>query len=316
MADDDSNGSGRKRSGDDSEGDVDDGLSDATLLQEFTTDTHDLAFNVIGAPLEVVEVTLVAPPVAEVASRQGGASLPRSAIARAMDGDIRVLRLQLSANGAAKVRCAAGQCQYPSLLSTREASGTGGGEGMVDGPPPVIGCSDGSCDGFCSADGVAACAANWTGRTSLRALRTPSAPVCGGSTLCASPADACARGWSICLSRGVTQSGHSSAAELVARLNASQCATGANGSFATAMSSARRFPCPAGPPGCDMGCNVDAYGSEPVCCGSDCHVPSCANGVWPTPGTLIKMGAGTPHRSCADMMGGWMAGVLCCKDAQ
>ena len=231
MADDDSNGSGRKRSGDDSddsEGDVDDGLSDATLPQEFTTDTYDLAFNVIGAPLEVVEVTLVA-PVAELASRQGAS--PRSAIARAIDGDIRVLRLQLSANGVAKVRCAAGQCQYPSLLST-PASGTGS-EGMVDGPPPVIGCSDGSCDGFCSADGVAACAANWTGRTSLRALRTPSAPVCGGSTLCASPADACARGWSICLSRGVTQTGHSSAAELVARLNASQCATGANGSLAT-----------------------------------------------------------------------------------
>ena len=64
-----------------------------------------------------------------------------------------------------------------------------------------------------------------------------------------------------------------------------------------------------------MGCDVaGAYGSEAVCCGTDCHVPSCASGVWPSPGTLIKMGAGTPHRGCGDMTGGWMTGVLCCKD--
>jgi hypothetical protein len=269
-------------------------VSDAVHPSELSGTGHDLQFRIIGAANETVECTVVAP------AAEG--SIAQSSTDRAMAGTLLVLRVQLSVAGTADVHCMDGRCTYPT------ASG-----GRLKQTNPV-GCSDGSCEGFCNTSGVAACAANWTGVLNLRAPRTANG-ACGGSKQCSSPVDACTEGWSICLTTDVTASGHSTAAALVAAVSAAECATGANGSFATAMSSARRSPCPLEPPGCDMGCDVaGAYGSEAVCCGTDCHVPSCASGVWPSPGTLIKMGAGTPHRGCGDMTGGWMTGVLCCKD--
>lgn len=269
--------------------------SDALLPSELSSNGADLEFRLVGGPHEIVEVTVVSPGPGSTASAQ------------AMAGTVLVLQVKLDAAGAATVRCFDGQCDHPT--HQRGARGEeearlarGGSEG----------CSDGSCEGFCNTSGVAACATNWTGVLNLRAPRS-SAGHCGGEKPCVAAADACATGWKICLSTGETASGHSSAAALTAQVSAAQCAV-VNGSFATAMGSARRFPCPLAPPGCDMGCMADGYGAEPVCCGTDCHVPSCSNGVWPAPGTLIKMGSGTPHRTCASALGGWFTGVLCCKD--
>ena len=271
--------------------------SDAVHPAELSTG-HDLQFRIIGAANETVECTVVAPAAAE--EEEG--STVQTATERAMAGVLLVLRVQLSPLGTADVHCLDGRCTHPTAQAPDR----------LKQQTNSVGCSDGSCEGYCNTTDVAACAANWTGALSLRTPRTGGA--CGGPVKCSSPADACAEGWSICLSQGETASGHSTAAVLVAAVSAAECATGANGSYATAMSSARRFPCPSEPPGCDMGCGVLNYGAESVCCGTDCHVPSCANGVWPSPGTLIKMGAGTPDRGCGAMMGGWMTGVLCCRE--
>ena len=272
--------------------------SDALGPEELCSDGTDLAFRMIGAPGEVVEVTLVSPATAD---DDDDVATPSTAASRALAGTVLVLAVQLSADGNATVRCGVdGTCAFPAAAAVSDETSA------------AVGCSDGSCDGFCDNPSVAACNATWTGALSLRAPRSAANASCGGTVPCVAPADACAAGWRLCL--GYTSAGDTAAA-LTAAVSASECASGAAGAFVGAMSSARRAPCPATPPSCDMGCETSTYGAEPVCCGTRCQVPSCSGGVWPAPGTRIMMGAGVDHRECGDMSGGFVDGVLCCRDS-
>ena len=270
----------------------------------------ELEFRVIGAPGERVEVTVVSP-----------ATAPGAAASRALAGTVLVLSVEIPAIGEADVSCSAGACAVvpPSLSAATAAAAAAAAAAATEGrfspraaAAPTMGCSDGSCEGFCDEATVAACNATWASPLSLRTPRSSGNAPCGGPAPCASPADACAAGWSPCLGYG-TAGG--SAAALTSALSAGECAGGAAGAYVAAMSSARRAPCPEAPPSCDMGCDTNAYGAEPVCCGARCQVPSCAGGVWPAPGTRIMLGAGADHRTCADMAGGFVDGVLCCADA-
>jgi hypothetical protein len=269
----------------------------------------ELSFRLVGAPGEVVELTLVCPAAADPVAAPA---------ARAMAGTVLVLVVQLSASGKAAVRCGGRACSFPAA-SAAAAQGAAAAKIAVaaaagaDTPSATTGCSDGSCEGFCEKAAVNACNATWAGALSLRSQRSSANASCGGAAPCLSPADACAPGWGLCL--GYSAAGDSAAA-LTAALSVAECAATADGpagAYVAAMSSARRAPCPAAPPTCDMGCNAASYGAEPVCCGARCQVPSCASGVWPSPGTRIMMGAGVAHRECADMAGGFVDGVLCCR---
>jgi hypothetical protein len=176
-------------------------------------------------------------------------------------------------------------------------------------PPSAVGCADATCDAFCDVTGVAGCTATWVGVPSLRAPRTGAA--CGGSLgACAAPADACAPGWSLCLSNASTV--EAALAALRARMSAAQC--GNDGGqlprrFVAGMSHAVQ-PCPPSPVTVDNGCTTGVYGSEPVCCGGGCAIPSCPNSIWE--------GATRIHANeadgCAAMPATAVDGVLCCKN--
>ena len=278
--------------------------SDALNPAELSSDGANLAFELIGAPGEVVEVTIVSPAAAD------DVTMPATTASRALAGTVLVLAVQLSASGSATVRCSNGACDFAAAAAAVVAPAAPAAPAVA---LAASGCSDGSCDGFCDIPTVAACNATWASALSLRAPRSAANASCGGAVPCAAPADACAAGWRLCL--GYTEGGDTAAA-LTAAVSASECASGAAGAFVAAMSSARRAPCPATPPTCDMGCDSDGYGAEPVCCGTRCEVPSCSGGIWPSPGTRIMMGAGADHRACGDLSGGFVDGVLCCKDGR
>ena len=175
-------------------------------------------------------------------------------------------------------------------------------------PPSDVGCADATCDAFCDVVGVAGCEATWAGVPSMRAPRTGAA--CGGTSgLCAAPADACAPGWSICLANATAIV--PALAALRSRMSAEQCAIDGGPvprRFAAGMSHAVQ-PCPSAPVTADNGCTTGLYGSEPVCCGAACAVPSCPNSVW--------QGATRIHANeadgCAAMPASAVDGVLCCK---
>ena len=61
--------------------------------------------------------------------------------------------------------------------------------------------------------------------------------------------------------------------------------------------------------------NGSAWGSEPVCCGAKCSVPSCPNSVY-NDGTRIVINMHTG--SCGNFTGTKqsMDGVMCCKTKQ
>ena len=176
-------------------------------------------------------------------------------------------------------------------------------------PPPrpgITGCGDNSCDAFCDVDGVSGCLATWNTTPSLRAPRTGAA--CGGSLgPCASPADACAIGWSLCLSNSST-----GLATFRSRMSPEQCAVNSGHMplrFVAAMSHALE-PCPAAPVTTDNGCASSGYGAEPICCGSGCSIPSCPNSVWQN-ATRIHI---DESDGCGAMNATTVNGVLCCKD--
>lgn len=168
--------------------------------------------------------------------------------------------------------------------------------------PSASGCSDGSCDGFCQLPNVRGCQASWLGSANLRAAKSGQPCVSG---MCRVPADACGEGWAVCLSDfGVSGLDLASFRQ---QLNASVCAQ-APLPFVAAMQHAVQ-PCPSVPVSQDNGCSASGWGSEPVCCGAQCQLPSCPNSVWLN-ATRIHIGT---DDGCGAFTSGWAAGVLCCR---
>lgn len=173
-------------------------------------------------------------------------------------------------------------------------------------PPGSSGCADATCDAFCDIDGISGCVASWNSTPSLRSPSTGAA--CGGSLgVCASPADACAKGWSVCLSNATT-----GLATFRSRMSSAQCAVNSGHTplrFVSAMSHAVE-PCPPSPVTTDNGCAASGYGAEPICCGSGCVVPSCPNSVWQN-ATRIHI---DEANGCGALNASTISGVLCCRD--
>jgi hypothetical protein len=180
------------------------------------------------------------------------------------------------------------------------------------GPPAVVGCADGTCEAFCSSAGVHGCSASWNGNMSMRTPAT--GKPCGGALgLCSSPSDACAAGWTLCMSNFSV----SSVVAFRAGITDAECATGDGRRFVAAMqhanpawSSIPPNPCPPAPQDTDNGCAADGWGAEPVCCGSNCTVPSCPNDIW-MGGTRIHIGT---NEGCGGLTSQFVNGVLCCKN--
>ena len=219
----------------------------------------------------------------------------------------------------------------------------------VPGPPSTVGCASGECAAFCSNPAVHGCAAGGWGAAGLSLRAAPSGKGCGGTLgpCTASPADACAPGWALCLADAAADA--AALARFRANISAAECAGEAGVAYVAAMSHsnpefqslppkpcacARFFfvasaPCPiaphpdttlfehtdalgAGPPApvtVDNGCAANGWGAEPVCCGQACAVPSCPNSLW-IDGTMIHEDEGD---GCGALGPGTVDGVLCCK---
>jgi hypothetical protein len=168
----------------------------------------------------------------------------------------------------------------------------------------TIGCADDTREAFvdvATAPGIAGCAATWPAAMSLRMPRTGAA--CG-NTLgpCAAPADACGLGWHLC---GV--SGDISEIQVV---GPSACLGAGTGRFVAAAShdlqnpppclyaSAAQWPCVV----------LSGGGAEPICCGTQCILPQCPDGVWP--GQTYS--TSQPSNGCGNFNPDSADGVLCC----
>ena len=182
------------------------------------------------------------------------------------------------------------------------------------GPLPIVGCSDKQCDAFCDSTTVHGCIASWNGGVSLRTV--PTGIACGNANnqLCNVPADACAPGWSICLN---FSSPSTTIDAFRNGMTANQCANDDPRRFVGAMSHAQPAwsnlppnPCPVAPQNVDNGCPATGWGSEPICCGGNCSVPSCPNDLW-MDSTRIHIGM---NEGCGNVSSTWVDGILCCKD--
>jgi hypothetical protein len=171
-----------------------------------------------------------------------------------------------------------------------------------------IGCADGTREGLTDMTEspiVAACAATWTAPADLRAA--PTGAACGNDLgSCVVPADACAFGWHVC-----TRSGDVS--ELQA-IGPTACAMAGIGRFAAASSHSLTnqgscvYPSTT-PQGFDCS-PLPHDGHEPLCCGNNCAVPGCKDGLWPQK-TLIATSNAT---GCGALAPTDADGVLCCID--
>ena len=170
----------------------------------------------------------------------------------------------------------------------------------------VVGCADGHREGYLDIARfarIAACNAIWVGELDLRAA--PTGEQCGNDLgPCTVPADACAPGWHICARSGdVTE---------LQVLDVSECdnlvvgryvaaSTHCSGPAPCAYSPLQMFECPTGTGGpC----------TQPICCGTDCAVPACSDGVWAggtRENTFVANG-------CANTLAADQNGVLCCRD--
>jgi hypothetical protein len=191
------------------------------------------------------------------------------------------------------------------------AGGCGGSTGAVECPPatkPSIGivpattgCADGSREGFLNGSlfpTIAACGATWAAQS----MRAPPTGVPCGNDLgeCATPADACAEGWHVCLRQGYP-------GDLTSRISADDCApstTTVPAMFLAAADQQGGHSC--GPP---LPCSLDDGWSIAVCCGQEC-ILSQSSCVFPDKRT--PFGAAV----CGDAHSGASDGVLCCMDPE
>jgi len=181
-------------------------------------------------------------------------------------------------------------------------------DAALDAPPPdapdVIGCADGTREGFASRamfPAIAGCAAQWSAAKDLRAA--PTGATCGNATPCAVPADACAPGWHLCGLAG-------DPSELSARAAVDACTsaggTSVDTAFVAAISHCAGF-CMYTPP---LPCRPAMACSEPVCCGAGCRMDNiCRSGVY-LDATNV---GGVVTNGCGAMLATDITGVLCCR---
>jgi len=184
---------------------------------------------------------------------------------------------------------------------------------ITDGTPSdgmnAIGCADGAREAFVDLvkfPNVAGCAASWSGALGMRAPTT-SQPCGDDLQLCATPGDACAPGWRVCGSNGMTT-------DLTTRMVEADCLTAGGSTDATARFAGAHSHC-AGYDGavCDYAtpraCPVNNACSEPICCGAGCrHDMGCLSGAFTNQGAT-----GSLQNGCGSMLAADVTGVLCCR---
>lgn len=170
-----------------------------------------------------------------------------------------------------------------------------GPAGQCIADPTVVGCSDGTREGFINTNSyasIASCAGTWD-RQSLRASSTGAS--CGNDLgKCTVPADACATGWHVCMANGWPS-------DLTGRVSAEDCHSGGAGT-GRFMGASDTWYCESTP--------LQCFDGNPICCGSECStVVAMCDVVWP------GMTYGAPDNSCNNTGDTWnYKGVLCCKD--
>jgi hypothetical protein len=201
------------------------------------------------------------------------------------------------------LECGNDSCGNP--CGTCDADG-----GMECGPlgnciesPALVGCADGTREGFvdrAAFPAIAACRATWTSQ-SMRASRTGAA--CGNDLgPCNTPEDSCSDGWHLCLRNGWPK-------DLSARTSYDDCLSpvAGEGAFFAGSStfSNGSFPSCAAP----LTCSSATHGYT-ICCGTACSdaCGSCKSCVWPS------MDARFSSQNCVTQEGAGQNGTLCCRD--
>jgi hypothetical protein len=132
---------------------------------------------------------------------------------------------------------------------------------------------------------------------------------------CGAPVDACGPGWGVCLSHASSTLDTNT---FLSHVDATTCGV-PSGAFLAAMSHAptgsTQCPDPANH-SLDNGCPAaSGYGSEPLCCGAVCGVPSCSTALWPgkTRALFGTEAAGSCGGVVTNPVDGVPRGVLCCR---
>lgn len=195
-----------------------------------------------------------------------------------------------------------------------------GPNGVCVGDPEVVGCSDGSREGFASIatyPSIAACAGHWMGGQNLRAM--PTGRACGepAGGICPGPTDLCARGWHVCLRNGWP-------GDLMDRISGDDChaAVAGIGVFLAASdttSSGER--CTRTLPMSCVGTSLCNF--QTVACGTAARAPlgfacgSRCDALWPSNTWAGFYEPGACNDAHSDRSWGPGAtGVLCCRDPE
>jgi hypothetical protein len=132
---------------------------------------------------------------------------------------------------------------------------------------------------------------------------------------CGAPVDACGPGWGVCLSHASSTLDTNT---FLSHVDVTTCGV-PSGAFLAAMSHAptgsTQCPDPANH-SLDNGCPAaSGYGSEPLCCGAVCGVPSCSTALWPgkTRALFGTEAAGSCGGVVTNPVDGAPRGVLCCR---
>lgn len=194
-------------------------------------------------------------------------------------------------------------------------------ESPPGGDPSVVGCADGQREGFADIEKyptIAGCIGDWSppnpdwGGVMADLRMRPTGRPCGDDLgECSYPADTCAKGWHVC---GALSKGEHEAHELTSRIGPDDCDNAGPGRFNAGFSHAHgayELECDYPEPGWgSFGCWNEGFGSEPVCCGSQCEFGRCRDAVWPGR-TRISRGVA---EGCGHISATRNGGVLCCAD--
>jgi hypothetical protein len=203
---------------------------------------------------------------------------------------------------------AAKQCGYDACFGKCGDCGAAtpvcNAKGMCGEDPKVVGCSDGTREGFKDKGkftGIAGCQAQWP----KQSMRTSSSLVACGNDLgpCLAPEDACAEGWHICMKNGWP-------GDLTDRTTRIQCrsADSGDGPFLGASDFCNKHVAPLECGG--AGWSGTNYYRRLACCGLQCPVD---NYTWSPYWT-----SDTPFWdvACNESSSQGNLGVLCCKNPE
>ncbi len=197
-----------------------------------------------------------------------------------------------------------------------------GPNGVCIGDPAVVGCSDGSREGFISTESypsIAACAGRWGGGQNLRGMSTGGA--CGEPSggACRGPADLCAAGWHVCMQNGWP-------GDLTDRIDEADChaaVAGVGVFLAAADSTTVSGMCAVTLPLTCVG-NSPVFEGSSVACGSESQYSEvlghrCNSAVW-RGNTWVSIrnpcndAKNVPPPSGVGVNSAGATGVLCCRN--